>query len=299
MKIAIIGGGSIGLLYSYYLNQFHEVILYVRSQTQLEELSSKGIQMEDCNGHHMTKLDVKPISEWGHGKEELSIICVKQYHLRELFRNTSIQRNHPILFLQNGMGHLKWIDELHLRSVLVGTVEHGAFRKNERTVIHTGRGITKLACYHGVSEEFLATLIEPFHQVFPFQIEKDYKEMLQKKLVVNSIINPLTAILNVQNGVLLENQYYFQMFEALFSEISGILRLENGEAYYHHVVQVCKNTSNNRSSMLRDLEEGRPTEVDAILGYLLDKAKKTNVQAPLLNTLYHFIKGSELEKGGK
>lgn len=253
--------------------------------------------MEDSTGLHMTKLDVKPISEWGHGTEELSIICVKQYHLRELFREISIQHNHPILFLQNGMGHLKWIADLQLHSVLVGTVEHGAFRKNEHTVIHTGRGITKLACYHGSNDEFIRSLIEPFDQVFPFQIEKDYKEMLQKKLVVNSIINPLTAILKVRNGVLLENQYYFQMFEALFSEISGILRLENGEAYYHHVVSVCKNTNKNRSSMLRDLEEGRPTEVDAILGYLLEEAKKINVQAPLLNTLYHFIKGSELEKG--
>lgn len=298
MKIAIIGGGAIGLLYSYYLNQFHHVVLYVRNRSQIESISSKGLQLKNKDGLHTTTLDIKHISEWGNGEEDLSIICVKQYHLPELFQK-EISTAHPLLFLQNGMGHLKWIDKLQLENALVGTVEHGALRENENSVVHTGEGLTKIASYKGELTKLVTSLTKPCEQFFPFKIEVDYVEMLQRKLIVNAVINPLTAMLKVPNGALLENPYFFQMFQVLFTEVSEILTLKDTEEYFEHVRQVCQKTGKNRSSMLKDLEEGRPTEIDAIVGFLLEEALENKKQAPLLNTLFHFIKGSELEKGEK
>lgn len=298
MKIAIIGGGAIGLLYSYYLNQFHHVVLYVRNHSQIESISSKGLQLKNKDGWHKTTIDVKPISEWGNSGEDLSIICVKQYHLPELFQK-EISVSHPLLFLQNGMGHLKWIDKLQLENVLVGTVEHGALRENEYRVVHTGEGLTKIASYKGELTGLVTSLTKPYNQLFPFKMEADYIEMLQRKLIVNAVINPLTAVLKVPNGALLENPYFFQMFQVLFTEVSDILRLKDPDEYFEHVMGVCKKTGKNRSSMLKDLEEGRPTEIDAIVGFLLEEVPENKKQAPLLNTLFHFIKGSELEKGEK
>lgn len=299
MRIAIVGGGAIGLLYTYYLNQHHEVVLYVRNPSQRDKIQSDGISLQNKDGTHETKVKVKSVSEWCQGTEDLSIICVKQYHVQALLEKANIKTNHPVLFLQNGMGHLKWIDRLGACLALVGSVEHGAFRMNERSVVHTGEGLTRMAFYKGHNEEFINSFMNPLQMTFPFQFEADYKEMLQKKLVVNAIINPLTALLKVPNGALLDNPYFFQIFQDLFVEIKGILMLDKEELYYDNLIQVCKNTSQNRSSMLKDLEEGRQTEIDAIIGYLLEEAHKKNRQAPLINSLYHFIKGSELREGGK
>jgi len=119
--------------------------------------------------------------------------------------------------------------------------------------------------------------------------------MLTRKFIVNCVINPLTAILKVPNGELLTNQHYFQLFNTLFNEISVILQLENDDAYYENLVGVCRNTDINRSSMLKDLEENRPTEIDAILGYILQEAINKNLEAPLVHTFYHLIKGSEIQ----
>lgn len=299
MKIAIVGGGAIGLMFTYYLNFHHDVILYVRNPTQRDKILSEGISLRNKESVHRTPVSVKLVSEWGQGREDLSIICVKQYQLQELIENSTVPSTQRFLFLQNGMGHLKWIDKLGLSHVLVGAVEHGALRLNENTIVHTGRGLTKIAFYKGNDEEYINALITPYQESFPFKVEENYKEMLQKKLVVNAIINPLTALLKVRNGVLLENPYYTHIFKELFTEIKGILQLDKEEIYYENVVQICRNTSQNRSSMLKDIEEGRPTEIDAILGYILEQAEKNKVEAPLVNTLFHFIKGSELEEGGK
>ena len=45
--------------------------------------------------------------------------------------------------------------------------------------------------------------------------------------------------------------------------------------------------------MLCDLAEGRMTEVDAILGYLLTVAENKKIAAPIMRTLYLLVKGKE------
>ena len=47
--------------------------------------------------------------------------------------------------------------------------------------------------------------------------------------------------------------------------------------------------------MLCDLEEGRPTEVDAILGYILEKAAEREINTPIIETFYQAVKGKECQ----
>ena len=49
--------------------------------------------------------------------------------------------------------------------------------------------------------------------------------------------------------------------------------------------------------MLKDIEEKRPTEVDAILGYVLEKSREKGIDTPLVNGLYYMIKGKEYSEG--
>lgn len=46
MRIAIIGGGAIGLLFAHYLNENHEVRVYIRNDSQLQKLRIKGLTIE-------------------------------------------------------------------------------------------------------------------------------------------------------------------------------------------------------------------------------------------------------------
>jgi 2-dehydropantoate 2-reductase len=45
--------------------------------------------------------------------------------------------------------------------------------------------------------------------------------------------------------------------------------------------------------MLKDIETGRKTEIDAILGFLLEEAQKQEKQAPIIKNLYLLVKGKE------
>lgn len=299
MKVAIIGGGSIGLLFSYYINIHHDCILFVRNERQREILTEKGLTLIKEEQSYSTPICVKMIEEWEREEVDLSIICVKQYDL-ELLIPTLSKLNHPVLFVQNGMSHLYLLESLPNPHILIGSVEHGAYRLNEHTVIHTGVNKTLVSIYRGCHQGFLESFHQPFQDIFPFYYEENYLEMLQKKLVVNAVVNPLTALLKVKNGRLLENKQFEQIVRQLFEEISDILSLDRKkDSYFHNVIQVITKTGENQSSMLKDLAHGSQTEVDAILGYLLKEAEKAHKQVPLIYFLYSCVKGLEVEGGGR
>jgi 2-dehydropantoate 2-reductase len=291
MRIGIIGGGSIGLLFSYYLSECYDVTLYTRTVGQADVIRQNGLQLKLNGQTYRREVKTRSFENW-HGNEDVTFIAVKQYHLSSLVKQMLERQAEKtnFIFLQNGMGHLKLLHLLNSETIYVSTVDHGAYKSSPFTVEHNGIGQTKLALYKGnkVLPDSLY-VIPGFSIVF----ESNYYEMLIKKLVVNAIINPLTALLKVPNGEIIQNDHYLRAAQNLFSEISEILKLENAERYFHQVKEVCQKTANNRSSMLKDIEQNNQTEVDAIIGFILEEAERKKLKAPISQMLYDFIKGSE------
>ena len=136
MRIGIIGGGAIGLLYANYLREKHDVTIFTRTQEQAELLNRDGLNFI-VNGQVQTKkVKANQISE-AVTNEELLIVTVKQYHLSDLYPSIKNVTS-PLLFLQNGYGHIEFLKTLNSRSIFVGVIEHGALKHNQNTVEHTG-----------------------------------------------------------------------------------------------------------------------------------------------------------------
>ncbi|MED3624331.1 2-dehydropantoate 2-reductase [Neobacillus thermocopriae] len=298
MKIGIIGAGSIGLLFASYLSKTFEVNLYTRTVEQAADINQYGILIKKGSEQSIAIVNACPVREWA-GLDDFTIIAVKQYQLQSIIETIRFQSMvcENFLFLQNGMGHLKWLENIPAKNLFVGTVEHGALKEGSNVVYHNGVGITNAAVLKGKIEP-LRHFSDLTPKEFPILVKKDYREMMVNKLIVNAVINPLTAILGVKNGALIQNQYYYKVLVNLFLEICNILGLENQEIYLEQVLKICQNTANNRSSMLKDIEAGRLTEIEAILGYLLDEAAKQKKHTPQIEIIYYLIKGKEQDERG-
>lgn len=299
MKIGIIGGGSIGLLFAYYLNQVASVTIYTRTLEQADKINREGLCLKYQDHLHHTYVTGKVIGSW-QGQEDITIVSVKQYQLDAVLSKIQQQPKSTgkLLFIQNGMGHIKHLKEITNREVYVGSVEHGAYRNSENIVTHTGDGVTRLAVING-DQMFLESFQTKMPTLFPFAVEPHYYRMLVKKLIVNAIINPMTAVLKVPNGELLTNPHYFNIMKGMFEELLSVLDLDDHDMYFQHVKTVCEKTAGNRSSMLKDLESQQPTEIDAILGYVLEEAEMKKVHVPIVQTFYDLIKGLSIGKGAE
>lgn len=78
------------------------------------------------------------------------------------------------------------------------------------------------------------------------------------------------------------------MMEQVFQEAAFLIR---GEKWYGKWYEnVCEGTSRNTSSMLADVRASRKTEINAIVGYVLEEAKKQQRPVPTLQFLFDAIK---------
>ncbi len=276
MKVGVIGGGAIGLLVASYLAENHEVTIYTRTNEQAMRIRSEGITR--LYKRKKVTYFVRAMCLENNIVEDVVIIAVKQYQLSALPIFTA-----PVIFLQNGMGHVEMLSIWTNETIVIGVVEHGAFRHHETCVEHTGLGVIRLALFRGNTIPLLDEQIDNF----PLFMERNYLEMLTKKLIVNAVINPLTAHYHVANGKLVEKDM-LPLTKKLFDEVAEALKLEidQREVMWNHVISICEKTAKNYSSMLKDVMEGRQTEVDAILGFIVKSAKKV----PICWYLYEIIK---------
>ncbi|WAA10622.1 2-dehydropantoate 2-reductase [Fervidibacillus albus] len=293
MKIGIIGAGSIGLLFAFYLSEHHDVTLYCKRKEQANTIDTEGVKLKMGETVLQRKIRAMCSTKWL-VREQLVIVAVKQYAIQSIIHELhKLPSEIPLLFLQNGMGHLDELKTLPQTSILLGTVEHGALRVSDDQVNHTGYGITKLAVYRGIPE-LAETFVRKLRtKSFPFDPADHFETMMKDKLIVNAVINPLTALLRVRNGQLIANPYYFHLMKIVFAEVADVFELENREREFHRIVSICERTAENYSSMCKDVFEGRKTEIDGIVGYLLQEADRKSISVSVLPFLYNAVKGTE------
>jgi 2-dehydropantoate 2-reductase len=120
---------------------------------------------------------------------------------------------------------------------------------------------------------------------FPVQIVEDARSLMWGKLVINCAINPLTALLRLKNGELLERPPAREMMGVLAQETAQVAIAEQIRLPFQDPIaaaeEVAQKTAANQSSMLQDVLRGAPTEIDAICGAVVKVAQKYNLPTPM------------------
>ncbi|MBC1367121.1 2-dehydropantoate 2-reductase [Listeria innocua] len=295
INVGIIGAGAMGLLYAANFADKSKLTLFTHRKEQADLLNQKGISLIDNETTKNIHIHAAQINEEEKlTNQQLLIIAVKQYSLNEII--PILQKSPtkiPILFIQNGAGHLERLSELGpKRTILLAISEHGAGREDDTTVIWRGHGRTKYSIYQGELNEDLTELFTS-SPAFPIEKHADYQAIIQEKLFINAVINPLTAVLGVQNGKLLENQEWHRLLIRIVNEVATVLPIENA---LEKVETICRTTALNFSSMALDCMNERMTEIDGIVLPILEKGDQTETSLPTLRTLYQIIKGLEGER---
>ena len=151
---------------------------------------------------------------------------------------------------------------------------------------HTGRGRTMLGWARGRAggaavDEFAALLRAAGFETAP---AAPIEAHVWAKAIVNAAINPLSALAGVPNGALLERPELAARFAAIAREGAAVaaavgIALPFADAAAH-AADVIRATATNRSSMLQDLDAGRPTEIEAIAGALVRRARRAGLEVP-------------------
>ncbi len=284
MRIVIVGQGAIGLLWYHHLARTAANRVSLLCSKRIEN-PPKKYSFTDIN-NHSTEFSLKLASDTAIAEADLIIVCVKSYQVKDAIK--SIQHNLPakaiVIFCHNGMGALENLASL-TQPALVLLTTHGCKVEKPFHVVHTGIGHNNLGLLYGqLTTTIKETMTTTLEQALPSLLFVDnIQEKQWLKLAINCVINPLTALYNIDNGQLLESKYN-EIVTELINEIITVASAEGIKFEFDNLQQqlrlVAKNTANNCSSMRADVLQNRKTEIDYINGYIVNLAEKHKICVP-------------------
>jgi 2-dehydropantoate 2-reductase len=294
MRIAIIGIGAMGCLFGARLAPLADVVMAGTWPEGLAALREYGITLTDAQGERTVRVQVAG----GDSADrcDLALILVKSHQTaRAAQRATDLLAPDGLaLTLQNGLGNDATLAaRLGAERVALGVTSQGAMLLGPGHVYDAGVGTTYLGAAPKTRErlEQVAALFR--HTGFETHLTDNIAGLVWGKLVVNSAINPLTALLRVPNGVLLERESALALLEAVAQETASVAHALGVSLPFDDPAararEVALRTARNRSSMLQDVLRAVPTEVDAINGAVVREGRRLGVPAPLNETLWRLV----------
>lgn len=128
----------------------------------------------------------------------------------------------------------------------------------------------------------------------------DIQGHLWQKAIVNAAVNPISALKGLRNGELLEDPEIVERMKAVVREAAAVARANKIQLPerdpYRVVEKVLKATTQNRSSMLMDLESGRRTEIEAINGVFVELGRKLGLPTPETQALLEAVRAREAKR---
>ncbi|HOK89339.1 MAG TPA: 2-dehydropantoate 2-reductase [Candidatus Hydrogenedentes bacterium] len=289
-KIAVVGPGAMGCLFAVKLARAgNKVHLVDYRADRAERLNKLGITLESPEGNRST--EHVPVATAVPVGVELVIVLVKSQHTASLRFPPEVS----VLTLQNGLGNVETLCNLvGSARVLAGVTTEAAHLLSEGQVRHAAAGLTQFGAWTSCP-------VTPAYRVlqeagFHVEITESPGQLIWEKVAISSAINPLTALLDVPNGKLLEIPEIRQLMRDLVVEATKVAATE-GYRFPHSLVeraeQICRDTRNNVSSMLQDIRAGRPTEIRAISGEILRRAQLASLPTPRTRVIYQLVRGME------
>lgn len=311
MDIHIVGAGAVGKLLAARLalaGGSRNLLLVAHRRDQADLINGQGLILKEKGGVRAVRIRAVAWEDYAAGGSvppaDAAMLAVKQRHLNGAMLRAANRRLKPAgiaVAWMNGIGHERLLAAAFgpARAALAVTTE-GARNLGDAEVEHAGSGETKLGLLAdgpALARRQLKNVASSLSAAgFQVCLSNDIWQEAWHKLVINAVINPLTAIHGIPNGDLLASPFLRNAMRILFLEAKTVAAKEGvtvDDALWDRLVDVCRRTARNRSSMLQDLAAGRRTEIDWINGSLIRAAVRHGVPVPGHRAVYDAVRGME------
>ena len=317
MKIAVVGVGAIGGYVGHCLAHSGEEVTFIARGRNLEALRSHGLKLLRADGSEQVVERVRATADYTEaGAQDLVILAMKAHQLG------SVATEVPKLFgpdtvvvpMQNGIpywyfhGHAGKFAGTRLQSVdpsgligdnipahrVIGCVVYPATELVAPGVIrHVEGNRFPVGEPDGTSSERVTRIADCFVRAgLKSPVLADIRSEIWLKLWGNMTFNPISALSRATLAGICRYPPSRALAAAMMTEAQSVAtqlgvtfrvslekRIAGAEAVGEH-----------KTSMLQDVEAGRPLEIDALLGSVVELARLTGTPTPNLDGVYALTK---------
>ncbi|GAY25155.1 hypothetical protein ATG_03580 [Desulfurococcaceae archaeon AG1] len=294
MRISIVGAGSVGSLLTHILNKANiEPVLVKRSPNT--PTPTRILTPDGSEAKLRYKSTVYSYDDWLYS--DVIFIATKAYDASSIIERISTSRDISLTILvQNGLGVFEeGVRRLGPGRIAQLVLNHGVSLADHDTCVWVGGSRSYLGMVKGYRNPYLDRIADLLRDLDVVVVE-DIEPYRWLKLVVNAVINPITALLEVRNKAIADSELLRTLATMVCEEvrrIAGVKGIEFPRDPCREVFEVAIKTGDNISSMLSDLARCRKTEIDFINGYIVRIAEDLGIEATVNRILYIMVKAKE------
>ncbi len=310
-RVLIAGAGALGSVFGGLLRiTGDDVTLFGRPQ-HLAAIAAQGLHIDGLWGdHHPTGFHLADDATRLNGAYDAVLVTVKSYDTATVARAAApfLASDGVMISLQNGLGNVEQlVTQVGRERALGGRVIFGAESVAPGHVRVTVYADAVLLGPWGADPAVEATQrarwwADHFNAArIPTDVTGDIAAALWGKVLYNAALNPLSALLGVHYGALGDNAHTRAIMNAVIGETFTVATAEGVALAWHSAAdyqaafydRLVPSTFDHRSSMLQDLERGRPTEIDAINGEVWKRGAAHGIVTPINELLTRLVHARE------
>jgi 2-dehydropantoate 2-reductase len=313
MRICIIGAGAIGGMLGARLALAGEQVTFIeKNREHANAIRSNGLRV-DSEGETIVARDVAVTDSFAEpGEQDLVIIAVKAHQIplllpdiRQLFGPQTM-----VMTVQNG---IPWwyfykhggpydgrtitavdpdgfIDRHVERERIVGCIVYPAGEVIAPGVVHVVEGNRfSVGELDGSKSERIEALSQLLVRAgFKSYVLDDIRSEIWLKLWGNLSFNPISALTHGTLAGICRNPQTRGLAATMMAEAQQIGE-KLGIGFRHTIdkrIAGAESVGEHKTSMLQDVEAGRPLEIDALVGAVVELGRLTDTPTPHIDSIY-------------
>lgn len=302
LRVAILGAGGIGSYYGARLCVVGHTVVFIARGEHLLALQQQGLTLNHPDFVFNAPVDACDFKRFAKRFQPSAIdallVCVKATATSAVAKEiagwfeTSGQET-AVISLQNGVDNeLHLVEALGEQAVIGGlAVRIGGHIARPGVVEATGIAQIILGAWPQAGSPSDARYGRRLHileKVFneagiPTKQVDNIRYELWRKLIINNGVNPLSALTRLDTRTLSHHPEFGPLVLALMQETARAAEADGEHLQAQDVDEMyalIRGFDPIKTSMLVDLEKGRPLEVEAICGAVMKRSEQLGIAAP-------------------
>jgi len=315
LKVGIVGAGAIGGFLGARLARAGVDVTLIARGPHLKAMRESGLRVIDSGGEWTVRIDAT--DDFAAMRDAGAVfVTLKAHSLPPVAERlaagigpdtvvVSAQNGIPWWYFQRHGGELEGI---HLESVDPGGAVANAIdpRRVIGCIVYTATSLVSPGVVRHVEGERFslgeldgsqsARILELSHLLGSAGLKAPVLQRIRAelwlKLLGNAVFNPLSALTRASLGDIAQSPLVAEVVRSAMEEADAVARRLGIEipVSIDQRIKGAARVGDHKTSMLQDLEAGRPMEIDALTGSVVELGDRLGVPVPHLRTLYSSVK---------
>ena len=298
-RIAVVGAGAVGGYFGGMFARAGAPIVLIGRRHFADAVNSNGLVLDKSEGQE--RIRVAATTEMSAIRDcSLILFSVKANDTAETAKQIApfLQPDATVVCLQNGVDNADRVRAV-TNVVTVPAVVYVAVSVPEfGRVKHLARGDLII----GPLSERTTEVANVFNRAaISCRISENIEGELWVKLLCNCALNAISALGHARYGQIVQSGDAKQLMQDVVDEVLAVARaagvvlpgVDDRESGMAAAMKIATQMADAFSSTAQDLNRGRPTEIDALNGYIVRQGAALAVPVPINSALFTLVKLAE------